>query len=317
MHIVLVEPLGIRQGLLEQYAQEMEALGHRFTWYPDRPGGVGDLLQRMEGADAVIVANYPFPGEVVRGAEKLRYIDVAFTGVDHVDIGACRERGISVSNASGYSDVAVAELAFGLMLALSRRLLPCDSATRSLGTKEGLIGTELFQKTLGVVGAGRIGTAVVRIALAFGMRVLVYNRSAKPQLEAMGAVFVPLEELMAQSDIVTLHIPSTPQTQGLISRDMLALMKPTAMLINTARGPIVDNAALAEALRQGRVAAAGIDVFEMEPPIPADHPLLGAPHTLLTPHVAFATDEALERRAAIVFDNLKAWLSGTVQNQVC
>ncbi len=317
MHIVLAEPLGIRQELLEQYAQEVEALGHRFTWYPDRPGGAGDLLHRVEGADAVIVANYPFPGEVVRGAENLRYIDVAFTGVDHVDIGACKERGISVSNASGYSDVAVAELAFGLMLGLSRRLLPCDGATRSQGTKDGLVGTELFQKVLGVVGAGKIGTAVVRIALAFGMRVLVYNRSVKPQLEAMGATFVTLEELMAQSDIVTLHIPNTPQTQGLISREMLALMKPTAMLINTARGPIVDNGALAEALCQGRIAAAGIDVFEMEPPIPADHPLVGAPHTLLTPHVAFATEEALERRAAIVFDNLKAWLSGTVQNQVC
>lgn len=317
MHIVLTEPLGIRTELLEQYAGEVERLGHHFTSYSSRPGGVEDLCGRVKDADVVIIANYPFPGEAVRGAGNMRYLDIAFTGTEHVDIGTCKERGVAVSNASGYSDVAVAELAFGLMLGLRRNLLPCDTAARSRGTKDGLIGTELYGKTLGVVGTGKIGTAVIRIALAFGMRVLAYNRSKKPQLEAMGVTFVTLEELMAQSDIVTLHVPSTPQTRGLISRELLALMKPTAMLINTARGPVVDNGALAEALTRGQIAGAGIDVFEMEPPLPKDHPLVGAPHTLLTPHVAFATEEAMERRAAIVFDNLKAWLSGTVQNQVC
>ena len=133
----------------------------------------------------------------------------------------------------------------------------------------------------------------------------------------MGVSFLPLEELMAQSDIVSLHVPLNDATRGLISQEMLGLMRPTAMLINTARGPVVDNAALAEALQAGRIAGAGIDVFETEPPIPDSHPLLNAPNTLLTPHVAFATREALERRAEIVFDNLKAWLGGTVQNQIC
>lgn len=317
MKIVLAEPLGISPEQLEQYAGELRALGHQFTAYDSRPEDLPALCRRVEDADAVILANLPFPREAVEAGKRLRYVDIAFTGVDHVDIAACRERGIAVSNASGYSDVAVAELAFGLMLGLSRRLLPCDGAARGGGTKEGLIGTELFGKTLGVVGTGKIGTAVIRIAQAFGMEVLAYSRTVKPELEALGVRFLPLARLMEESDIVTLHLPQSPETLGLINRELLERMKPTAILINTARGPIVDNTALAELLKVGRIAGAGIDVFETEPPIPMDHPLVSAPHTLLTPHVAFATQEALERRAAIVFRNLKSWPEGTVLNQVC
>lgn len=317
MKIVLAEPLGIRLELLEQYAGELRALGHDFTSYDNRPEDLPALCRRVADADAVILANMPFPREAVEAGKNLRYVDIAFTGVDHVDTGACRERGIAVSNASGYSDVAVAELAFGLMLGLSRRLLPCDRAARTGGAKDGLIGTELLGKTLGVVGTGKIGTAVIRIALAFGMEVLAYSRTVKPELEALGVRFLPLARLMEESDIVTLHLPQSPETLGLINRELLERMKPTAMFINTARGPIVDNTALAELLKSGRIAGAAIDVFETEPPIPMDHPLASAPHTLLTPHVAFATQEALERRAAIVFQNLKSWLDGTVLNQVC
>ncbi len=264
-----------------------------------------------------MVANLPFPKEAVGASGNLKYIDIAFTGVDHVDIAACKERGISVSNASGYSDVAVAELAFGLMLGLSRNVVPCNQAVRRAGTKDGLVGTELFGKTLGVVGTGKIGTTVIRIALAFGMKVIAYSRTVKPELEAMGVRFTTLPELMEESDIVTLHVPQNAATNGMISRELIGRMKPGAMLINTARGPIVDSAALAEALESGRLRGAGIDVFETEPPIPEDHPLVKAPNTLLTPHVAFATVEALERRAEIVFGNLKAWLAGTVQNRIC
>ena len=317
MHIVLAEPLGIRPELLEQYAGELRALGHEFTSYGSRPEDLPALCRRVEDADAVILANMPFPGEAVQAGKRLRYVDIAFTGVDHVDIDACKAQGIAVSNASGYSDTAVAELAFGLMLGLSRRILPCDRAARAGGTKDGLIGTELFEKTLGVVGTGKIGTAIIRIALAFGMKVLACSRTVKPELEAMGVRFLPLEQLMAESDIVTLHVPQNPETTGLISRELLERMKPTALLINTARGSIVDNAALAELLKAGRIAGAGIDVFETEPPIPQNHPLVRTPNTILTPHVAFATQEALERRAAIVFRNLKSWLEGTVLNQVC
>lgn len=317
MKIVLAEPLGIRQELLESYLEEIRAMGHEVEAFGDRPQNAEALCSRVREADAVIITNLPFPGEVLRQCERLRYVDVAFTGVDHLDVACCREKGISVSNASGYSDVAVAELALSMMLARSRNIVPCNEAVRQGGTKDGLVGTELFNKTLGVVGTGKIGAAVIRLGLAFGMKVLAHSRTKKPELEALGVSFLPLEELMAQSDIVSLHVPLNDATRGLISQEMLGLMRPTAMLINTARGPVVDNAALAEALQAGRIAGAGIDVFETEPPIPDSHPLLNAPNTLLTPHVAFATREALERRAEIVFDNLKAWLGGTVQNQIC
>jgi len=317
MKIVLVEPLGIKPELLEKYAGEIRALGHEFVSYADRPADTADLCARVEGAGAVMVANLPFPGEAVRASRDLKYIDIAFTGVDHVDIAACKELGISVSNASGYSDVAVAELAFGLMLGLSRNIVPCNQTVRRGGTKDGLVGTELFGKTLGVIGTGKIGTAVIRIALAFGMSILAYSRTVKPELESLGVRFASLPEVMEQSDIVTVHVPQNDSTKGLISREMIGRMKPGSMLINTARGPIVDSTALAEALETGKLAGAGVDVFETEPPISAAHPLVNAPNTLLTPHVAFATTEALERRAEIVFGNLKAWLSGTVLNQIC
>lgn len=317
MKIVLVEPLGIKPQILEKHAEEIRAMGHEFVSYDTRPADTADLCARVEGAGAVMVANLPFPKEAVNASSELKYIDIAFTGVDHVDIAACKERKISVSNASGYSDVAVAELAFGLMLNLSRNIVPCNQVVRQAGTKDGLVGTELFGKTLGVVGTGKIGSVVVRIAQAFGMKILAYSRPVNPELEAMGVRYVALEELMAESDIVTVHVPLNDSTKGLISREMIGKMKPTAMLINTARGPIVDSEALAEALTEGRLAGAGVDVFEMEPPIPENHPLVKAPHTLLTPHVAFATVEALERRAEIVFNNLKAWLDGTVLNQIC
>lgn len=315
MTIVLAEPLGISPELLEKYAGEIRALGHEFIAYSNRPEDLAGLCQRVENADAVMLANMPFSGEAVRAGKKLRYIDVAFTGVDHVDLAACKELGIAVSNASGYSDVAVAELTFGLMLNLSRKILPCDGAARSEGTRDGLIGTELFGKTLGVVGTGKIGSAVIRLALAFGMKILAYSRTVKLELEKLGVSFVSLEQLMEQSDIVTIHLPQNAGTVGLISRELLERMKSTAMLINTARGPIMDNAALASLLKEGRIAGAGIDVFETEPPISKEHPLVSAPNTILTPHVAFATHEALERRASIVFDNLKNWLNGTVKNQ--
>ncbi len=317
MNIVLAEPLGVDQKLIEEFKQKITAAGHALTVYDTCPADQEDLSKRVRDADAVLIANYPFGKEAILAAENLRYIDIAFTGVDHVAVDVCRDKGINVSNASGYSDIAVAELAFAMMLSLSRNVLQCDAVTRRSGTKNGLIGTELYGKTLGVVGAGKIGSTVMRIGQAFGCRVIAYNRTIKPELETTGVTFVTLEELMAKSDYVTLHVPVNDSTKGMINAKVLGLMKQNAFLINTARGPIVDSEALAKALNTGRIAGAGIDVFEMEPPIPADHPLLRAKNTLLTPHVAFATKEALERRAGIVFDNMFAWLGNEIKNKIC
>ena len=187
---------------------------------------------------------------------------------------------------------------------------------RSGGTSAGLCGREIAGRTVGIVGTGRIGTMVARLFQAFGARVIASSRTHREEVEALGVDYLPLEALMAQSDIVTIHTPNTPATRGLIGRDQIALMKPSALLINCARGPIVDSAALADALNEGRIAGAAVDVFNVEPPIPDTEPLLHAKNTLLTPHVAFLSEEAMVRRAHIAFDNTCAYLRGECRN-VC
>lgn len=316
MRIVLLEPLGISNEKLDRFAMCINAKGHELVAYDSRPEDDKELCNRAMGADAVIIANMPFGADVIKRCPDLKMISVAFTGVDHVGLDACRERGIVVCNAAGYSTPSVAELTFGLIFALLRNIVKSDAAVRRGGTKEGLVGYDLCGKTLGIVGTGAIGTKVAEIGRAFGLKILAYSRSERAEVKALGAEYTDLDTLLKESDIVTLHIPLNETTKGLISEDKLKLMKKTALLINTARGPVVDNAALADALKNGRIAGAGIDVFDMEPPLPEDYCLLDAPNTVLTPHVAFATKEALERRAEIAFDNVAAWLDGRVKNYV-
>ena len=243
----------------------------------------------------------------------LKMVCVAFTGVDHVDIDYCREKGITVCNCAGYSTSAVADIVFAMVISLARNIIPCQDKARNGGTKDGLVGFELDGKTFAIIGTGAIGTRVAKIANAFGCKVIAYSRTKKdlPDVE-----FVTMEELLKKSDIVSLHVPQTPETTGLIGKEQLELMKPEAILINTARGPVVDSAALAAALKNGTIAAAGVDVFNCEPPLPAEEPLLAAPNTLLTPHIAFASHQAFEKRADIVAENIKCWLEGKPQNVI-
>lgn len=316
MKITLMESLGIPAHVLTQYRTELENAGHTFTAYFEKTTDPAEMLRRTGDSDIVIITNTPYPASVVRQAPKLKLLDVAFTGIDHVALDACKEKGVMVCNAAGYSTQCVAELAIGLTVSCLRRMPACEAATRSGGVGGPLRGREIAGRTVGIVGTGAIGTRTAQLFLAFGAKVIAYSRTVRPEVEAMGVTYVFLEELMAQSDIVSVHVPNNVQTKGMISKDLIAKMKPTAILINVARGAIVDNAALAQALNQGVIAGAGIDVFDMEPPIPADYPLLQAKNTVLTPHVAFATDESMLRRAEIVFQNLRAYLAGKPEN-VC
>jgi len=312
----MLEPLGVGEEKIRTLAGELIKLGHEFVMYPDRTEKEEELVQRAADADVVILSNLPFREAVIRQCKKLKLISVAFTGVDHIGISACRERGIAVRNAAGYSTSSVAELAFGMMLSLLRNIGKCDEAVRNGRTRDGLIGHDLAGKTLGIVGLGAIGMRVAEIGRAFGCRLLAYTRTQKEEAKALGVEFTDLDTLMAQSDIVTLHVPLNDSTRGMIDKRRISLMKPGSILINTARGPVVDSQALAEALTEGRIAGAGIDVFETEPPIDKNHPLLKAPNVLATPHVAFATKEALERRAEIAFDNVISWLKGIDKNVI-
>ncbi|MEG1184258.1 MAG: 2-hydroxyacid dehydrogenase [Eubacterium sp.] len=316
MKIVIMEPLGITQDALQTLTMLLRADGHKLIAYDNRETNQEKLIERVKDAEVVVLANQPFDKKIIDACPNLKLVDIAFTGVDHVDVASCKERGITLCNAAGYSTNAVAELAFGLMINVYRDIVTCDHETRSGGTIGGLIGNELCGKKLGIVGTGAIGLKVAEIGKVFGCELLAYSRTVKSEGLEMGIKYMDLEELLRQSDIVTLHIPVSKETEKLINKEKLALMKPKAILINTARGGIIDNEALAEALKDGKIAGAGIDVFEGEPPLPANYPLLGAPNTVLTPHVAFATKESLYKRAVIVFDNIRCWLEGRPQNIV-
>ena len=311
MKLVIIEPLGVEDEKLLQMAKEALPESVEITYYNTRVTDTDTLIERGKDADIIAVSNLPLNADVIRGCANLKMLAVAFTGVDHIAMDVCRERGITVCNCSGYSNAAVADLVFGMIVALYRNLPACGQAVRNGKTKDGLIGFELEGKKFGVVGTGAIGLKVAAVAQAFGCQVYAYSRTKK---EIPGITYVDLDTLLAECDIVSLHTPLNDGTRGLINGERLAKMKPNAVLINTSRGPVVDSAALAKALNSGKIAGAGIDVFEGEPPIPADHPLLTAKNVIATPHIGFATKEALVKRAVIVFDNIVKWMAGTPQN---
>ena len=316
MHISLLEPLGISAAQIEELAAPLKAAGHTFTYYDTKTTDPQELIRRSAGQDIVMIANNPYPAQVVEAADQLKMLAVAFTGIDHVALDACRERGIMVCNCAGYSDVCVAEQVIGMTISLLRFLGRGDAAVRAGGTSAGLMGSEISGKTVGIIGCGHIGLMTAKLFKAFGANVLAYARHEREEVKAAGIAYTDLATLLSTSDIISLHTPNNAQTKGMIGKEQIALMKPSAIFINCARGPIVDNAALAEALNNDALAGAAIDVYDMEPPIPADYPLQQAKNTLLTPHVAFLTKESMIRRAKIEFGNVTAYLAGKPEN-VC
>ena len=308
MKIVLLESLGVPAAVLEGYAEALKAQGHTFEVY-ERDTDEAVLIERCRDAEVIMLANMPLGGNVIRACKKLRFIDIAFTGVDHVDLAAAKEMGAAVSNASGYSTESVAELVLGMAVDVLRNVEAVSGRCRNGGTKAGLVGRELRGHTVGILGYGAIGRRTAELFHAFGCPILAYRRHRPEDLPDY-VEFVGLDELISRSDIVSLHCPLTEETRGLMNEARIAQMKKGSVLINAARGPVVDSKALAAALESGHLAGAAVDVFEMEPPVPADHPLLHAPNCLVTPHVAFASEESMLLRAEIVFDSLNAWLEG-------
>ena len=289
MKIVLLESLGVSEETLAACAKPLTDAGHTFVAYPkDTDPQV--QIERAKDADILMIANMPLSGEVIRACKNLKFIDVAFTGVDHVNLDAAKEMGVKVSNAAGYSTQAVAEIALCMMLSLLRNIPQVEQRCRQGQTKDGLVGCELRGKTVGIVGAGAIGCRTAELCHAFGCKVLGYKRHVTGK-EPSFIEFVSLDELLQKSDIVSLHCPINEESKHLINAQSIAKMKQGAYLINTARGPVVDSQALADALNSGYLAGAGIDVFEKEPPLSTDHPLLHSKNTIVTPHVAFASAE--------------------------
>lgn len=309
MNITCIEPLGISEETFKKLQSEFKSAGHSFTYYMDRNENEEELAKRMKDSDIVIISNIRLSANVMRQCERLKMLSVAFTGLDHIDLDYCKSHKIEVRNAAGYSTTGVSELAIGLMIDVMRRITEMDGTIRKGGARGTFLGRELKGKTAGVVGTGAIGTATIKLLLAFGCKVIAYSRTKRDNIEALGVEYCALDELMRRSDIVTLHVPMNNETHHLVSAEMIALMKPTAILINTARGNVVDIDALAAALKTGKIAGAGVDVYEKEPPLPSNHPLIDAPNCVAVPHIAYATREAFDIRADIVFDNVRDFLA--------
>jgi len=297
--------------------QVVEPLATRCDWkmHPeDAPIDPQRLLEACREIEGLMVAGARVSQEVLEQAPRLRVISNVGVGYDNIDVAACTRRRILVTNTPDVLTEATADLAFALLISVARRIVESDRYVR-----EGrwhywqwayLWGTDLFGKTLGVYGLGRIGKAMARRARGFSMRVLYHDSvRATPALEQeLGAQFVDRETLLREADFLTLHVPLTPETHHLITARELALLKPTAFLINAARGKVVDEAALVEALESRRIAGAGLDVFEQEPQV---HPaLLALPNAVLTPHVGSATSETRLAMAMLAAENLLAALEG-------
>ncbi|MEM2300073.1 MAG: hydroxyacid dehydrogenase [Candidatus Hadarchaeales archaeon] len=277
-----------------------------------RPGmSIEELLERVKDADILVVRSATkVTKEVIEAGKKLKIIARAGVGLDNIDVAAARERGIIVVNAPEAPSVAVAELTIGLMLAIVRKIPAADLSMKSgKWEKKAMMGRELRGKTLGIIGTGNIGKEVAKRAKAFGMNLLFYDVVRDENFaKEVGGKYVELEELLRNSDFVSIHVPLTEETRRMIGEREIAMMKPGAVLVNTSRGPIVDEMALAEALKSGRLGGACLDVFEKEPPVGS--PILECPNTVLTPHIGASTVEAQREAALIIAEKIRKIVVG-------
>ena len=273
MKISLIDPLLVDDKIIEKNKKKLEDLGHEFQYFKDSAKNEDEIIERLKDSDVAIITNNKFSKKVIDNTN-LKLIDVAFTGYNHVDMAACEENDIIVENASGYSDDSVAELVIGLTISIMRKF---DQNNKNIFEDKSfnLLGQIIKGKTVGIIGTGKIGTRVIELFKAFGANILAFSRSEKDEVKNLGAKYVSLEELLKNSDIVSIHLPQNDETIGFIGKDELDLMKDKAILINCARGPIVDNDHLANLLNEDKLRA-GIDVFDMEPPLEKDYPLRNA-----------------------------------------
>jgi glyoxylate reductase len=282
-------------------------------WHDDVPPGNLTLRERASEADGIVcLLTDHIDARVIEAAKKLRVISNVAVGYDNIDVAAATARGIAVGNTPGVLTETTADLAWALMLAVARRIVEAERFVRDARWRTWdpnlLLGHDVHGATLGVVGFGKIGRAVARRARGFDMRVLYTTRS-QPEEDVAGAERVELDELLRESDFVSLHVPLTEQTRHMIGERELRAMKPTAILINTARGPVVDQRALVRALNEGWIAGAGLDVAEVEP-IPPGDALMRAPNAVLLPHIGSASHATRERMADMAVDNVLAGLRG-------
>ncbi|MDR0940022.1 MAG: D-2-hydroxyacid dehydrogenase [Mediterranea sp.] len=316
MKIVVLDGYAANPGDLSW--EELKKLGECVVYERTSPE---EVLERADGADALFTNKVRIKGDLMARLPQLKYIGVMATGYNIIDTDAARERGIVVTNIPSYSTPSVTQMVFAHLLNITQQVQRHSDEVhkgRWAANKEFCFWDtpliELSDKKMGIVGLGHIGYAVARAAMGFGMRICAYTSKSPFQLPHE-LKRMELDELFAECDVVSLHCPLTPETRGLVDARRLALMKPSAILINTSRGPLINERDLADALNDGRLFAAGLDVLSSEPPH-ADNPLLTARNCYITPHIAWATAEARTRLMGIAVSNLKAFVEGKPQNMV-
>ena len=304
MKIVFLEPLGLTVEAIEVACDGLKKQGHAVVVYPDRRPELN--IERAAGADIIVESNMPLRKDFFDACPNLKMLSIAFTGLDPIDMEECQRRGIVVKNAAGYSTEAVAEETICMMIGLYRHVIENDSITRSCKGLSMAPGREIAGKTVGIIGLGAIGQRTAALVQAFGCKVIAWNRTPK---QVPGVTMVEKETLLKEADIVALHIALNNDTKNFLTAKDFAMMKSSAIIVNAARGPVVNTADLAEALKKGIIAGAALDVYDGEPPLSSENPILEAPNTLLLPHIGFSTKEAFQLRLGIVVDNIEKFLN--------
>lgn len=283
---------------------------------------VEQIRETIGDADVVFLNKSPLTREIIEDCPNLKFISVIATGYNTVDVKAAAERGIPVSNVPSYGTAAIGQHAIALLMEITNHVAYHDGEVRKLRRESAgdwcfwdYPSIELENKTMGIVGLGRIGQSVARVALAFGMKVLAHDTFENEEMKRAGVVYTSLDELLSASDVISLHCPLFEETRNLINRESIAKMKKGVILINNSRGALIDEEALAEALKSGKIYAAGLDALAVEPP-EADHPLLNAPNCFITPHISWAALECRQRLVTYSIDNLRAYLNGKPTNIV-
>jgi len=310
MKIVVVDHVYLE----EKHLKKLQSLG-QLKVFKEPPQTSTELKERIKEADIVIVGWSQLTKNIIESAKKLRMVSIWATSCHYVDIEAAKERGVTVAHVPGYATESVAEYTFALLLASFRKLNLADKHVREGNFDwRPFVGRELAEKTLGVIGTGTIGCRVAEIARAFRMQVLGYDKYPNPKrAEEIGFRYVDLDTLLQNSDAVTLHVTLTSETERLIGKKQIAIMKNGAVIINTSQGKVVDEEALVEALKSNKLSFVGLDVMEEEPP-PKSNPLFKLSNTVLSPHIAFNTAEAEARCTDICVDNIVKFIEGKPQN---
>ncbi len=312
MKIVIVDHVYLE----EEHIEKLRSIGD-LEIFKEPPKTPDELKERIREADIVIVGWSDLTKDIIESAKKLKMISIWATTCHYADLKAAKERNIVVTHVPGYATEAVAEHVFALLLATTRKLRLADNHVR-MGNFDWrpFGGSELAGKTLGIIGTGAIGCRVAEIARAFKMQILGYDKYPnKKKAEEIGIKYVDLHTLLRESDFLTLHVTLTPETEGMIGKKEIATMKNGAVIVNTSQGKVIDEKALIDALKSGKISSAGIDVFEKEPPA-EDNPLFKLDNTTLSPHIGFHTVEAKKRCTDICIDNVVKFLEGRSQN-VC